>query len=203
MGSAQPDVSRETSQRLESFRDLLVTWNKKINLVAPADLERLDERHIADSIQVFENRPAGAQNWLDIGSGGGFPGLICAICAKEMEPGLRFTLIESDARKCAFLREAARIAGVEVEIVTRRIEQVPPRPFDVISARALADLPKLMAYALPFAHPGTVFLFPKGAQAESELTQAAVDWHVAVERIVSRTDPSGTLLKLTEVSARS
>lgn len=202
-GSGTVHVSRETSQRLEAFRDLLIVWNKRINLVAPADLGRLEERHITDSIQVFEHLPADARTWLDIGSGGGFPGLICAILAKGADLPTRFTLVESDARKCAFLREAARVTGVEPEILTKRIEQVPPRPFDVISARALAALPKLLAYAAPFARSDTVFLFPKGAQVESELTQAMADWHVTPERVASRTDPSGTLLKLTEVSTRS
>ncbi|MEM1298939.1 MAG: 16S rRNA (guanine(527)-N(7))-methyltransferase RsmG [Pseudomonadota bacterium] len=188
---------------LEAFKDLLIAWNKRINLVSTGDLDALEDRHIADSIQVFDHRPSEARSWLDVGSGGGFPGLIAAICAKGSGLPIRFTLIESDVRKCAFLREAVRITGTDVQVVSKRIEAVPPEPFDVISARALAHLPKLLSYTAPFSHPETVYLFPKGAQVESELTQAMADWHVTVERIASRTDARGTLLKLTEVSARS
>ncbi|MFK7941716.1 MAG: 16S rRNA (guanine(527)-N(7))-methyltransferase RsmG [Paracoccaceae bacterium] len=195
-------VSRETLQQLEVFQNLLKTWNARINLVSPGDLENLQTRHIADSMQVYEHAPKQAKTWLDLGSGAGFPGLICAIQDQTEGRGLKFTLVESDGRKAAFLREAARVLGIRADVVSKRIEQVPHRPFDIITARALAPLPQLLSYAVPFAHSDTVFLFPKGSQVESELTHAAGDWHVSPERIASRTDASGTLLKLTKVTAR-
>ena len=203
MTSDQTSVSRETSPRMEAFLSLLVTWNRRINLISQSDLDHLDQRHLADSQQVYDCIPEVTTSWLDLGSGAGFPGLVCAIEDKDRNGSVRFTLVESDTRKSAFLREAARITQTRVDIVPRRIEDIVLTSFDVISARALAPLPQLLSYATPFAHSETTFLFSKGQNAETELTLAAADWHVTAERIQSRTDPSGTILKLTEVSARS
>ena len=197
------DVPRETVLKLESFADLLIKWNRKINLLAPGEIDRLRERHIEDSIQVHGLAPSTARTWMDLGSGAGFPGLICAILDTSLHPDREFTLVESDARKCAFLREAIRLSGARAQVLNQRIEDISKTTFDVISARALAPLPKLLSLAAPFAHARSGFLFPKGRNAESELTQAAADWHVSVERIPSRTDPGATILKLTEVTARS
>ena len=194
------NVSRETLQRLEAFSDLLIKWNRSINLVSPADIPHLDQRHVADSAQVFDLAPSDAKTWIDLGTGAGFPGLICAIYAIEQNPDCRFTLIESDGRKCAFLREAIRLTGAPAEVITNRIERTEASPVDVISARALAPLSKLLNFATQFSHPGTTMLFPKGANAESELTQARADWHINVERMASVSDSSGTILKLTEVA---
>lgn len=200
---SQTSVSRETSPRLAAFCDLLDAWNRRINLVSAADMEHLQARHIADSAQLYDIAPTSTRSWVDLGSGAGFPGLVCAIIDADRGGSCLFTLIESDVRKAAFLREASRITSVNAEVIQSRVEAVSGKPTDVISARALAPLPKLIGYAAPFASAGTIMLFPKGRQAESELTQARRRWHITVESIPSRSDPSGTILKLTEVSSHS
>lgn len=197
-----PSVSRETSPRLAALADLIQEWSPRINLIAKGDLDAVWTRHIDDSVQLYALAPANARTWIDLGSGGGFPGLVVAALAAEADRPLQVTLIDSDLRKAAFLREAARQLDLPVEIQTRRIEAVPPTPADIVSARALAALPRLLALACPFCHPGTTLVFPKGRQAETELTHASRDWHIRVERLPSRTDPDATVLKITDLARR-
>lgn len=187
-------VSRETSERLDLLAALVRKWTPRINLIAPATVAELESRHIADSLQLWDLRPATPRNWIDLGSGGGFPGLVIAACA----PDLPVTLVESDQRKAVFLRTAAREMGLAPDVICARIEAVPPRPFDVVSARALAPLDRLLPLARPFVAPGGVALFPKGRGADSELTAARAGWHIRAEAIPSRTDPAGTILRLLE-----
>jgi 16S rRNA (guanine527-N7)-methyltransferase len=189
-------VSRETLDRLETYAQVLVKWQKAINLVSPATLLQLWLRHMLDSAQVFDHAPETATRWIDFGSGGGFPGLVCAAIAAEKRPGLRVTLVESDARKGAFLREAARQMGVSVDVLTRRVEDVPPSASDIVSARALAPLATLCAYALPHLSPGGICLFQKGARHAEELETARQDWQMEVTTIPSVTDPDAVLLKV-------
>ena len=188
------NVSRETFPRIEAFADLVQRWNRKINLVADASTEQLWHRHIADSAQLIDHLPARAKTWIDLGSGAGFPALVCAICLGEQAPAL--TLVESDQRKAVFLREAIRATGAKAEVLANRIEAIPTKPYDIVTARALAALPKLLTYAEPFCHEGTVLLLPKGKAAESELTQASGDWHMDIDRIPSRTDSEATILRI-------
>lgn len=195
-------VSRETSEKLETYMAELTRWNSRINLVSRGDIDHLWERHILDSAQVFPLVPANAQTWLDLGAGAGLPGLVGAILAAEHLPALSMTLIEADARKAAFLREAARKTGLDVEIVARRIEDVPPRPFDVVTGRALAALQRLLGYAHPFCGTGTRLLLHKGAGLESELTEAAAKWNITERRIPSISGNTGTILEITELSPR-
>jgi len=198
-------VSRETIRRLEILVETLAHWNKRINLVAPRSLAEVWTRHILDSAQLFALRPPGATLWADLGSGAGFPGLVVAALAAEAVPELRIVMVESDRRKCAFLRHAARAMGVTVSVLERRVESVPgsdPHRYDVISARALATLPRLLELSAPLAAPGAILLFPKGGSVDSELTEAKADWHIRCERIASRTDPSGTILRISEYTPR-
>lgn len=188
------DVSRETLSRLQAYADLLVKWNPRINLVSPDSIPSLWARHIADSAQLFRFIPRNTPNLLDVGSGAGFPGLVLAIMGV---PGVH--LVESDQRKCAFLREAARIAGVQVTVHADRIEKVAPFEAAVVTARALAPLPKLLDWTAPFRTPETVCLFLKGQTVEGELTEAGKQWTMGIERQQSLTDPSGTILTLREV----
>jgi 16S rRNA (guanine527-N7)-methyltransferase len=186
-------VSRETLARLEAFSALLTKWQKAINLVAPASLPDLWRRHILDSGQLARLAPLDAL-WLDLGSGAGFPGLVLAILgAREVR------LVESDARKCAFLREAARITSAPVTVVNARIEDIAPFAADVVTARALAPLAKLLGFAAPFLAPHSLALFPKGLDVEGELTQAYKNWRMKAERHPSLTDSRATILRLTEV----
>ncbi|HUF86069.1 MAG TPA: 16S rRNA (guanine(527)-N(7))-methyltransferase RsmG [Thermohalobaculum sp.] len=192
-------VSRETAGRLALYVNLLKRWNARINLVAPASLNDVWSRHIADSAQLVALAPAGARSWIDLGSGGGLPGLPVAALAAEVAPGLRLTLIESDRRKAAFLATAAREMCLDVTVLARRIEALPARPYDVVSARALAPLDRLCALAHRFKGPRTVFLFPKGARLDLELTAAATRWHIHAERIASRTNPEAAVLRIVEL----
>lgn len=196
-------VSRETCARLERYLALLARWNRRINLVAPGTLENAWERHLADSAQLFDLLPSAARSWIDLGAGGGLPALPVAALAAEKAPELRLTLVESDRRKAAFLAAVAREMGLDVAIEARRIEDLPPASYDVVSARALAPLDRLCTLAHRFAGPGTVFLFPKGRRVDSELTAAAARWHIRAERIASRTDPEAAVLRISELEPRT
>jgi len=192
------DVSRETLGRLETFADLLTRWTRRINLVSPGSLPELWHRHIADSAQLAGLAPPEAAIWLDLGSGGGLPGLVVA----ALRPGTAVTLVESDQRKAAFLRSAAFEMGLSVSVLARRIEDLPAGAPDVLSARALAPLPRLLSLAARCAGPETVLLLPKGGRAESELTAASADWHTEAEVIPSRTDRDGVILRIRNLRPR-
>lgn len=193
------DVSRETLARLDLFAALLEKWNPRINLVSRNSLADLWTRHIADSVQVFRCvTPQG--HWVDLGSGGGFPGIIIAILAQEAVPDLRVTLIESDQRKSAFLRTAARETGAKCQVISRRIEAVEPQQADILSARALADLDTLLGFAERHLKPGGVALFPKGVTWEKECAAARQRWNFQAQPITSRTDPDAVILRIEGVS---
>lgn len=188
------DVSRETLERLKAYADLLVKWNAKINLVSPDSIPSLWHRHIADSAQLFRFLPQNTPNLLDVGSGAGFPGLVLAIMGV---PNVH--LVEVDQRKVAFMREAARVAGVQVTFHAARIESIPAFQVQVVTARALAALERLLDWTEPFRRPDTLCLFLKGQTVEAELTEAHKQWTMAVDRQQSLTDPTGTILSLREV----
>jgi 16S rRNA (guanine527-N7)-methyltransferase len=195
--AAATGVSRETLARLEAYAGLLVQWSGRINLVAASTLDDLWRRHFLDSAQLLPLVPAGAQTLVDLGSGAGFPGLVLAIMGV---PGVE--LVEADARKCAFLREAARVAAAPVQIRNARIESVSPHPVDVVTARGCAPLDRLLVLAQPFVAPETLCLFPKGEQAGQEVEAARQNWTMEVARHDSRTDPRGTILCLTRIMRR-
>jgi len=187
-------VSRETLDRLIGYSELLVKWNSRINLVSPDSIPNLWERHIADSAQLFRFIPHDTPNLLDVGSGAGFPGLVLAIL------GVRNVhLVESDQRKIAFLREAARTAGVQATFHAERVERVRPFHAAVITARALAPLETLLSWTEAFRGPGSISLFLKGQTVEGELTDAHKQWTMEIDRQPSLTDPTGTILALREV----
>ena len=189
-------VSRETDERLARFGQLLVKWNRSINLVAPSSLTDLKTRHIADSLQLLAYAPDAARRWLDLGSGGGLPGLVVAIGARETRPDLRVVLVDSDRRKCAFLREAARELAPETQVIQGRIEDLQPQEADVISARALAPLPELFGLAVAHLAPQGVCLFLKGQRAADEIAAARAEWFFQVETQPSQTDPLASVLKI-------
>lgn len=188
-------VSRETLDRLSIYADLLVKWQARINLVGPATLPDLWQRHFLDSAQLYPLLPAGTTTLADLGSGAGFPGLVLAIMGV---PDVH--VLESDARKCAFMREAARMAEVKLTIHNARIEKVPSFRADVVTSRALAALGPLLDLAFPFLGDGSQCLFLKGKTGEDELTAASKDWNMRIERFTSQTDPSGVILRIQEVS---
>lgn len=197
----QMDVSRETLARLEVFERVIRKWNPKINLVSRHSLEDLWSRHIIDSIQVFRCAgPAPAGKWVDIGSGGGFPGLIIAVLAAEEAPDLEVVLIESDQRKSAFLRTAARECGVKVEVISERIEKAEPQDADFLSARALADLSLLFEFSERHLKSGGFALFPKGASWKKEVDNARGQWQFETEPVTSITENEAVILKIRGVA---
>ncbi len=194
--AALSDVSRETLARLEAYAGLLVQWSTRINLVGRDTLGDLWRRHFLDSAQLLRHVPPGARSLIDLGSGAGFPGLVLAIMGV---PGVE--LIEADARKCAFLREAARVATAPALIRNARIEAVPPHVADVVTARGCAPLDRLLALAQRFIGPETVCLFPKGEHAAQELTAARRAWTMDLTCHDSCTDPRGVILCLRRVGS--
>ena len=187
-------VSRETVERLDVYLDLLRRWQRTINLVAASTLADSWRRHILDSAQLIRFVPGAAIRLVDLGSGAGLPGLVLAIMGV---PDVH--LIESDRRKAAFLREAARATGAGTTVHACRIEEAPPLTADIVTARALAPLKDLLGHAHRFATPGTRCLFPKGRQVEAELTDAGASWTMEVERQPSLSDVGGRILIITEL----
>lgn len=194
---AQQSVSRETFDTLKAFEAEVRRWTSVINLVSKASVPTLWERHIVDSAQLFPLCPPNAEHWADFGSGGGFPGLVIAILAKESKPNLRVTLVESDVRKATFLREVARTLSLNVHVVSERIESLKPLDADVVSARALAPLSDLLAAAHQHLRASGTALFPKGARHQEEIAEARQHWAFAVEchRSVSDSDAAILLIK--------
>lgn len=190
------DVSRETEERLLSLETLVRKWNPAINLVAKSTLADLRGRHIADSLQVASLCPKGARLWVDLGSGGGFPGLVVAAWAAQNAPDLEVRLVESDQRKATFLRLAAKEINLSVQVLPQRIEDLAPQGADVVSARALAALPRLCAFVARHLAPGGTAILPKGAQADSEVAAARRDWSFDLEAATSQTEGEAKVLIL-------
>lgn len=197
--TARFNVSRETTQRLEAYAELLQKWNKRINLVAPGTIDALWDRHFADSAQLLELAPSGATKWVDLGSGGGFPGAIVAILASTIRPHLATTLIESDQRKATFLRAVARETDTRFNVITDRAEQAPTSEADVVSARALAPLEVLLGYVERHTALDGIALLPKGANAASEVEVARKTWSFNCESIPSVTDQQAAILKIGDI----
>lgn len=187
-------VSSDTLRRLDRYVALLLHWNRTVNLVSRGDEGALWSRHICDTAQLGALIPGGVGEAVDLGSGAGLPGLVLAVLT-----GVRFTLVEADRRKAAFLREAARITHAPVDVLAARVEHARVAPAKLVTARAFAPLPKLLSCAAPLLRPGGVCLFPKGENVESELTAARRQWHMKVERIPSRTAPGAVILMISEI----
>jgi len=196
------DVSRETIQNLEHFAALVTKWTPKINLIAKGSVLDIWDRHIIDSVQLYRFAPKAYEKWADLGSGGGFPGIILAILAKEKQPNAHFTLIESDQRKSTFLRTAARELRLSITVIAERIEQTAPLGADVVSARALAPLPSLLPLVGRHMRDGGICLLHKGKQAAQEVADAKNDWSFDLEDHASMTDPEARLLIIQRISAR-
>jgi 16S rRNA (guanine527-N7)-methyltransferase len=190
--AAATNVSRETLNRLQIYADLLTKWNARINLVGPTTLPDLWRRHLLDSAQLVPMLPDGTRTIVDLGSGAGLPGFVLA--ALTQDRGITVHLIEADSRKCVFLREAARLTGVSVEVHPTRFEATPPMLADVVTARALAPLPALLSHAKRFLAPGGTCLFLKGSQSTTELREAGRAWTIRVTERPSASDPSGVIL---------
>ena len=194
--AARGGVSRETLDRLRVYLGLLRRWQAAINLVGPATLEDPWRRHFWDSAQLRPHIPESTRSLLDLGSGAGFPGMVLSIL------GIRgVTLVESDGRKAAFLREVARETGAGVTIRAERLERLGARiaPPDVITARAVASLDLLLDRIKLYITPNTVCLFHKGRQVDREIDAASRRWRMTLNKIPSETDPSGVILRVEDI----
>lgn len=192
----QKTVSRETLRDFERYLDLLATWQKRLNLVSPASLTQAWSRHFLDSVQLFDLVTLRKGTWLDMGSGGGFPGLVCAIMARDRGAELDFILVESDKRKAVFLQTVSRELNLPTDIRAKRIETLAAVKAQVISARALAPLDTLCQYAASHISAEGVCLFLKGVTHRNELSVAQKRWQMSVELIPSRSDSSGAIVKI-------
>ena len=192
------DVSRETFEKLEAFGELVRKWNPRINLVSKSSLEDLWTRHILDSVQVF-NLAEGSGVWVDLGSGGGFPGIVISIINQE-ERNFDVVMVESDQRKSAFLRTAIRELDLAAKVKTERIEELECLEADVLSARALADLTKLLGFAELHLKRGGIALFPKGQSWQREDLEARQDWNYDLETVTSKTNSDAAILKIKDIA---
>lgn len=212
------DVSRETVARLDRFVELLFAWQSKTNLISRSTISSLWTRHVADSLQLLQwadpappppgkhkTEVPGKGGWLDLGSGGGFPGLVIA-CALADVPGTYVHLVESNMRKAAFLREAVRETKVPAIVHAARIETMAsalPGPIDYVTARALAPLPELFELIAPFVKRGAKALLPKGQDLDRELTEATKIWNIEADIVPSKTSETGRILILRGLARRA
>jgi 16S rRNA (guanine527-N7)-methyltransferase len=187
-------VSRETLDQFKIYADTLLTWNKKINLIGGSTEQDIWHRHFLDSAQIYPLISPNSQSLIDIGTGAGFPGMVLALLGCE-----NVHLVESDHRKSAFLREAARLSGANVKIHTVRMEEISPFPVSTITARAVASINDLLGLAEPFLTSDVLCVFLKGRNVEVELTEAHNIWETEVSRRPSRTDPDSTVVCMREV----
>jgi 16S rRNA (guanine527-N7)-methyltransferase len=199
------NVPHETILKLTRYADLLTHWQKSMNLVAPSTLPELWSRHFADSAQLRGLAPD-ARLWLDLGSGAGFPGLVIAILPANV-PEFRMNLVESSSKKCAFLAEVARVTEAPVDIHAMRIEQLAEKAqslrLDVVSARALTPLPRLLELAEPFVGEGTRALFLKGRETEAEVEAARAGWDFTVRLHPSLTAGDAFIVEVTDLRRRA
>ncbi len=186
-----------TRDRLIAFTALLTRWNPKIKLMSNQDIDHVWTRHIDDALQLVPYMPQAATRAVDLGSGGGFPGLVLALAT-----GIHFDLVEADTRKAAFLQEAITMTKAPATIHASRIEDIALESRLLVTARALAPLPKLLELSHPFLAQGGVCLFPKGERADTEITEACKDWIMDLQQISSRTSPTGRILHVMNLRRR-
>nr|WP_325357435.1 16S rRNA (guanine(527)-N(7))-methyltransferase RsmG [Acidisoma sp.] len=192
--SPSPALPPQLRDKLAVYAELLTRWNRTIRLVSTQDVPAIWTRHVMDSLQLLPFLPPGLAGAIDLGSGGGLPGLVLALASD-----VHFDLIEADARKAAFLKEAAQATGAPVTIHAQRIEAVSLPPSGFVTARALAPLPKLLSLAAPLLAPGGLCLFPKGQSFDAEIDDARHSWTMTIETMPSRTSPEGRLLLIRDL----
>ncbi len=193
------NVSRETYEKLQEFTRLVEKWNPKINLISKSTVPDIWERHILDSIQLFSVAPTSGK-WVDLGSGGGFPGIVVAILTLGGKTNHEVILVESDQRKSVFLRTAIRELGLNAKVISDRVEQIKSLNADIISARALSDLSSLLEYTQIHLKVDGIALFPKGARWEEEHSDAQLIWSYSCEPIKSTTNPLAAVLKIKDIA---
>ena len=190
------NVSRETFLRLKEYEKLLFKWNAKINLVSKSTLNNFWNRHVLDSAQFLSSVGEKAGKWVDLGSGGGLPGLVVAILSDEIEPVNKLFLVEADARKAVFLKTVCRELGLKVEVYNNRIEELSPISANIVSARALAPLKTLCLYAKNHLEKDGVAVFAKGENWKAELVEAQKKWIFSYEAVKSTLHEGSVVLVL-------
>ena len=188
------DVSRETFDDLERYVTLLKKWTKRINLISAATIPVIWDRHVRDSVQVYRSISGSEGIWLDVGSGGGLPGIVLAIIRKHEASGVKTVLIESDLRKATFLRAVSRELDLRAEVISERIEAADPVGASVISARALGPLEALLGFAERHLAPGGHAVFPKGETWQKEVDNARKTWRFDLDVVQSETDKKAAIL---------
>jgi 16S rRNA (guanine527-N7)-methyltransferase len=194
-------VSRETMARVHSYLDVLDEWRERINLIGPGEGRHLWRRHVLDSLQLVDQISGDDLKIVDLGTGAGFPGLLIA-CAVAERPGARVTLVEKSVRKSQFLQAAIDEVGLPARVMNVRIEEPPREKFDLLTARALAPLPKLLGYGYGWLKPSGKALLMKGKDAEAELAEAREDWTFEMSDRASLSSPEGRVLKVSSISPR-
>lgn len=193
------NVSRETMQDLEAYADLLRKWSPRINLISKSSMPDLWNRHFLDSAQLIGLAKRKSGHWVDLGSGGGLPGMVVAILAKPKMPDLRFTFVEADQRKAVFLQTVARDLSLQAAVVAKRAEDISPLSADILSARALAPLPTLLGYVKQHLSPSGQALLMKGQSFRQELDQALEIWSFQSDEYPSITDGAAVILSLGDI----
>lgn len=201
--TVSPTVSRETAERLIAFEQLFIKWNNTINLASPSTIAELWQRHIMDSAQLYEmvlSRKSDAKNWLDLGSGGGFPGIVLGCMMKENIDS-RIILVESVVKKAAFLRTATGNLDIPVEVYAERIESLWNRIStpDIITARALASLRKLFSLTEPWMKKGAVAFFQKGRDYQREIDETLDEWDYDLVKHISAIDDDSVILEISNL----
>jgi 16S rRNA (guanine527-N7)-methyltransferase len=192
------DVSRGTFEGLECLARLVREENQRQNLVSKASADEIWRRHIADSAQLLLYRPSRPASWIDLGTGAGFPGLVVALLHEGP-----VTLVESRRLRVEFLRRAAAELGISPEILAMRIERAPTRPFEVISARAFAPLGRIFEVGSRFSTGKTVWILPKGQNAQSELEAVKASWQGSFALHESRTEQGAWIIVATDVKRKA
>ena len=193
------NVSRETMARLDRYEALIKKWNPSINLVAKSTIAYLWSRHFLDSAQILRISKATQGHWVDVGTGGGFPGLVIAAMSAGDHQELRFTFVESDLRKATFLRAAVREMGLVADVIADRAETIRPLNANVMSARALASLDNLLALAEIHLKPDGQAIFLKGATFRKELSEALENWTFQSDEYPSLTNPTAMILSIGDI----
>ena len=194
------NVSRETIDRLNKLESIVLKWNPKINLIAKSTIDSIWVRHICDSAQLFQYAPPNVSSWLDIGSGGGFPGIVMAAMSVGLGQKTEFTFVESDQRKAAFLRAAVRELDLKVTILAERIEEISPQKAEVITARALKSVVELLPMLERHLAPDGIAILPKGRTFADEIFVARQDWQFNMTEQISITDVDACILIVKDIT---
>ena len=192
-------VSRETLDRLENYRQLLARWAPRINLVGSSTVDQFWDRHVLDSAQLVDFAGPSALRWVDVGTGAGFPGLVIAALLAG-QPGAHVALVEPSQKRCAFLREAARLLAAPVTIHDSKIEAVAPDRRDVFTARAFAPLERLLPAAAPWTALGARLVLLKGEDLQTEVAEASTAWRFETMVAPSHSDPRGCIVEIKDLT---